>query len=461
MKTFKTCSRFGDVRPSHYLERLLELGFNKALVNTSDPVLREGKRSGGIIMWRTIVLCSLIGPIAAEKATFHNYKVFRITPTTETHVELLRQLDEVPNEFTFWKEPTSVNTEVDLMVAPHKLPIFHELMAQIEAPHQVHVDNVQTLVDQTTTANQSTWFDFESYHSLWEIYENLDDLAKQHPDKVEVVVGGRTFENRQIKGVKVSFKANNPGIFLEGGNHAREWISPATVMYILHQLLTSVNPEVRALAESHDWYIFPVFNPDGYVYTHTTNRVWRKTRELHGLFCRGSDPNRNWGYKWNGGGIFNRFPCSETYAGREPFSVIETKSMSDYIKSISDKFYAYIAFHSYSQLLMYPYGYTYVRLENYEDLFAIASKSVEALKNRYGTKYRFGSLAEVIYKTHGTTADYIRGIYNKSIVYVYELRDQGKYGFLLPPEQIIPTGEETLDSLVVMFKEAKALEYLL
>lgn len=62
------------------------------------------------------------------------------------------------------------------------------------------------------------------------------------------------------------------------------------------------------------------------------------------------------------------FPCSETYAGNAPFSDIETKSMSEYIRSISGKFYAYISFHSYSQLLMYPYGYTKVHLKNYKDL---------------------------------------------------------------------------------------------
>lgn len=61
--------------------------------------------------------------------------------------------------------------------------------------------------------------------------------------------------------------------------------------------------------------------------------------------------------------------------------------------------------------------------------------------------------------TSGSTVDYIKGVYDKPIVYAYELRDKGQYGFLLPPEQIIPTGEETLDSLIAMFKEAKRLGY--
>jgi len=64
----------------------------------------------------------------------------------------------------------------------------------------------------------------------------------------------------------------------------------------------------------------------------------------------------------------SRFPCSETYAGSAPFSDIETKSMSKYIDSISDKFYAYLAFHSYSQLLLFPYGHTKAHLDNYDDM---------------------------------------------------------------------------------------------
>ncbi|XP_011160941.1 zinc carboxypeptidase [Solenopsis invicta] len=409
-------------------------------------------------MWKIIVLCTIVCLAAAQKATFNNYKVFRIIPTTEEQVNNLQQLQAIYDGFSFWTEPSFVGANVDLMVAPHKLPEFYELMTRIDMPYQVYIEDVQKLIDQTTPKQLATSFDFKNYHTLEVIYKNLDDLAKQYPDKVEVIVGGRSYENRQIKGVKVSFKANNPGIFIEGGIHAREWISPATVMYILHQLLTSNDPDVRDLAESHDWYIFPVYNPDGYAYTHTTNRLWRKTRKPYGI-CVGADANRNWDYHWESN-ILTRHACSPIHAGSEPFSEIETKSMSEYIKSVSDKFYSYISFHSFSQLLMYPYGYTKEQLENYKDLDAIGLKSAAALKQKYGTLYRVGNVADTIYKCTGISVDYIKGIYHTPIVYTYELRDTGSYGFLLPPDQIIPSGEETLDSLVAMFKEVKARGYL-
>ncbi|XP_011705381.1 PREDICTED: zinc carboxypeptidase-like, partial [Wasmannia auropunctata] len=133
----------------------------------------------------------------------------------------------------------------------------------------------------------------------------------------------------------------------------------------------------------------------GYVYTHTTNRLWRKTRKPYSFNCYGSDPNRNWGYKWNSGGT-STFPCSETYHGSAPFSEVETKSMSEYIGTIANKIYAYLAFHSYSQLLLLPYGHTKDHLDNYDDLYDIGMKSMTALKKRYGTQYKVGNIAEAI-----------------------------------------------------------------
>ncbi|KYQ48741.1 Zinc carboxypeptidase A 1 [Trachymyrmex zeteki] len=277
-------------------------------------------------MWK-IILCTVM--VTAEQTTFDDYKVFKINVTRNTQVELLNQMVKDPDHFSFWKEP-SVNKQAELMIAPQKLSEFYELMAQIQAPYKVSIENVQTLINRTMTARaeKSKTLDFTKYHTLDTIYEYLDNLEKKYPSIVQTVVAGKSYEGREIKGVKISFKHNNPGVFFESGIHAREWIAPATVLYILDQLLTSI-------AESHNWYIFPVCNPDGYVYTHTTDRMWRKTRKPYGDDCCGIDPNR---------------------------------SLSEYIKSICDKFYIYLSFHSYSELLMFPYSYSKKYVSNYNDL---------------------------------------------------------------------------------------------
>jgi murein tripeptide amidase MpaA len=156
------------------------------------------------------------------------------------------------------------------MVAPGQMDEFTKLMSSTSTKYEMFIEDVQRLIDEEKRTTRTGDFGWTSYHSLEEIYDWLDSLQVKYPDKVEVLVGGRTYQDREIKGVKMSFGPEKPGVFVEGGIHAREWISPATVTYLIDQLLNSQEPEIRSLAESYDWYMFPSFNPDGYVYTHTS-----------------------------------------------------------------------------------------------------------------------------------------------------------------------------------------------
>lgn len=61
----------------------------------------------------------------------------------------------------------------------------------------------------------------------------------------------------------------NPTIFIESTIHSREWISIATSTWLLHELLTSNDEEVKKMAENYDWAFVPVLNVDGYAYTHS------------------------------------------------------------------------------------------------------------------------------------------------------------------------------------------------
>ena len=90
---------------------------------------------------------------------------------------------------------------------------------------------------------------------------------------------GITIENRPIKGVIINLRPDRRDerpltAMIEGGIHAREWISPATVTYIINEFLTSTDEDVKFLAEAFIWHIFPVTNPDGYSYTMTNVRFF-------------------------------------------------------------------------------------------------------------------------------------------------------------------------------------------
>uniref|UniRef100_A0A4Y0BNM3 Peptidase_M14 domain-containing protein n=2 Tax=Anopheles funestus TaxID=62324 RepID=A0A4Y0BNM3_ANOFN len=226
---------------------------------------------------------------------------------------------------------------------------------------------------------------------------------------------------------------------------------------MLNELLTSQDAAVRNIAENYDWYVVPVANPDGYVYTHTTTRLWRKTRSRQNVLCYGVDPNRNWDYMFNQGGT-STTPCSDTFSGPAPFSEIETRTLSEYIRTIPN-LSTYLDFHSSGQLLMVPYGHTREPLDNYYELMEIGTKAAVKLQERHGSFYQVGNIAEIIYVASGSSLDWVKGTLQTPLTFAYELRDTGEYGFLLPPEQIIPTAEETLDSIIVILEEGKALGY--
>ncbi|KAH7982467.1 hypothetical protein HPB52_005104 [Rhipicephalus sanguineus] len=57
---------------------------------------------------------------------------------------------------------------------------------------------------------------------------------------------------------------------------------------------------ITTLLQTFDFYIFPVVNPDGYAYTFTSDRLWRKNRSGGRRGCRGVDPNRNFAAAFGG-----------------------------------------------------------------------------------------------------------------------------------------------------------------
>uniref|UniRef100_A0A1Q3FMY2 Zinc carboxypeptidase A 1 n=1 Tax=Culex tarsalis TaxID=7177 RepID=A0A1Q3FMY2_CULTA len=402
------------------------------------------------------------GSSDGEEARYDNYRVYELTTSTDDQLRTLGELSLSSDSLMFLEMGRKVGDKSSVVVSPHKLADFTETLANAGISARVLNTNLQNSIDeerQRMMGRSRGEFGWTEYHTLEDIHAWLDKVATQY-EQVELLEGGHSYENRSIKGVKVSYKSGNPGVFVEGGIHAREWISPATVTYILNELLTSQDPAVRNIAENYDWYVFPNANPDGYVYTHKRDRLWRKTRTPYSGGCFGADPNRNWDFHWAEQGTSSR--CStETYGGPSAFSEVETKTLSRYVASLKGKIQAYIGFHSYSQLLLYPYGHTGEHTENHNDLTEIAKATVTSLAKRYGTKYTYGNVYDAIYPASGSSVDWAYGTQDVRIAYTYELRPRsGSWnGFVLPPSQIIPTGEETLDSLVTLLEESAKRGY--
>lgn len=127
-----------------------------------------------------------------------------------------------------------------------------------------------SLIDVESEANTRATqvFGWTRYHNLTDIEAWLDGILAAYPTVTEGFEIGKSYEGRTIRGLKISYKTGNPGVFIESNIHAREWITSATATWFINELLTSQDDLVRELAESHDWYIVPVLNVDGFAYSH-------------------------------------------------------------------------------------------------------------------------------------------------------------------------------------------------
>ncbi|XP_076040888.1 carboxypeptidase B-like [Oratosquilla oratoria] len=352
---------------------------------------------------------------------------------------------------------------LDVLTTPSSEKPVVNLFDECSVPYRTVIGDLQTAINEEIFEEDYTLLIDRGAHRMsWTKYHNFDDmndylkyLEQFYPDRVTLINIGQSFEKRNMTVIKItngSDKKGKKAIWLDGGMHAREWVSPATLMFMVHRL-TEFQSRYKDVFEDFDWYILPLANPDGYEYSMNHDRLWRKTRSVHqahnGTTCVGVDPNRNFGYKWRTGGSSDD-PCSDTYAGPSPFSESETQAIRDFLLAHKDVLELFVTFHAYSQMWMMPWASSKALPSDYEDMKDVALKATAALKKINGTEYMVGSVTELLYVASGSSDDFAKGVVNIPYTYSVELRDRGRYGFILPPEYIEPTAMETLEGMLAM-----------
>ncbi|XP_063971703.1 carboxypeptidase B-like [Lytechinus pictus] len=423
-----------------------------------------------------LLLFLLVSFVVFVSAKYEGHQVWRMKPTTERQMTWLNYIEENMDEFDFWTSVSRIpGRHVDIMVQPNSQINLRMLLKQEELDFEIMIDDVSTLVanqmDEIRTRRESehsfgirsTSFDYNNYHEYEEIKQWVLDTANENSDIITAFLLGTSYEGRDIYGLRIrGTGSQNPypkAVWFEGGIHAREWISPATVMGFTHKLIEEYRlgeSVARMMFDNIDWYIVPSLNADGYVYTWTTDRMWRKTRSPNtGSVCVGTDPNRNWPFEWGGIGASD-VPCSQTYMGSSAGSEIEVENVVKYLrerKAEGQDFLAFIDFHSYSQLIIAPWGYLEENYytDDYDDQMAMADEMATAIKETHRKTYDHGVGAEILYSTSGSSKDFGYAPFTTDATnsgigakysYTIELRDTGRYGFALPANQIQPSYEE-------------------
>ncbi len=296
------------------------------------------------------------------------------------------------------------------------------------------------------------------YHTYEEIEKELHDLQSDHPSIAKVFDLGKSVENRSIWAIKISdnvaVEEDEPEILFVGGHHAREWIAIDVPFLLAKYLLENYDsdPKIKSYVDNGEIWIVPLLNPDGHQYSVTSNRLWRKNRRNNGDGTFGVDLNRNYGFQWGGPGSSGD-TFSEIYRGPAPFSEPETQVIRNFAQQ--HNFVAMLSYHNFSQLVLYPWGYTSSPAPDKALLHELAQTMADSIFNVHGKTY-VAEQSSDLYLASGDATDWLYGE-TTAPSYTIELRPASTFpGFELPESEIIPTFEENLPAALFLIEWSQA-----
>ena len=303
------------------------------------------------------------------------------------------------------------------------------------------------------------------YYTYSEINNQLDELYNLNTAIISVKQSiGKSLEGRDIWSIKVGhsvFSKDKPEVLYTGLHHAREPMSYMNLFYYIRWLIQNYNPDgntedekmaTHILHNRQLWFV-PCINPDGLVYNESIapngGGLHRKNRrQICGSGTNsGVDLNRNYGYAWNCQGNYKGSSCDsngssgntcdQTYRGTSAFSEQCTSAIRDFV--IEHNFKTAFNYHSYSNLLIYPFGYSNNNSIDQTDLDIFIEYGTEMVSVN---NYVLGSGPEILYAVNGEACDWMYGEHH---IFAYT-PEVGSFsdGFWPLQSRIIPLCEENL-----------------
>ncbi|ORY84997.1 hypothetical protein BCR37DRAFT_345263 [Protomyces lactucae-debilis] len=411
---------------------------------------------------------------ATSPKSYDGHVALRVPYTTSEEVAILYNVSSHMNLDIWSKTPAYVDialreTQLDALYRqiPASLyenarPLVRNLGQSVRRSMPDASNDFLSTLATTTDIHDAFFSDFQTIEAVNALMTLLVAMQPSHTSLVNL---GKSFEGRDILGVKIAKpeqkstkkkskkQAKRKLVLVTGAQHAREWISVSSVAYLAHALATGNNgdAQIAELTNHFDWVFLPTLNVDGYDYSFQ-DRLWRKNRQPTSVpFCKGIDLDRNWDFGWDEQQHVLSNPCSENYQGAKAFEAQETKLMSQYMTSLKKEYnvLGFLDLHSYAQTILYPYALSCkLNVRDEETLLELGIGASRAMKHISGETYQTESacnqdghiLAGV---NSGAALDWV---YHSGVEwsFVIKLRDTGNYGFLVPKEEIVPNGEEML-----------------
>jgi len=408
--------------------------------------------------------------ISPERSYYEGHAAVRIYPQTPRDSLVLGAME---SGLTLVSEGFGQG-QVDAIATPEAINALRELGIEFDVLHE----NVQQIVDAESQRlaagrlnNQARGADplanyFDDYRPFQDLPgaptaavdsadEFIDELAAQYPSLITVSEIGTSIEGRTIRAMTISGSGDpstKPALCFNSGAHSREWIAPMTLNYIAHQLVEGYGNDQRItdLLDNLTFYIIPVIQPDGNMYSWTDERYWRKNRRDNGNGTFGVDWNRNFDSNFGGAGSSSS-TNSDTYHGPFAFSEPETQALRDFFFA-HPNIVSHIDFHSFSQLILWPYGYDFIQApEPDRTTFQMLSNQMSnEMLNSGGTSYT-AQPAYDLYLASGTSNDWAYSA-TGALSWTFELRPAsgGLSGFSPSASLILPTAQENLAAILLL-----------
>jgi carboxypeptidase T len=249
----------------------------------------------------------------------------------------------------------------------------------------------------------------------------LKELSEKYPNLTRLEQVGLSNQNRPVLALLVSTTpAKNdlratakPSVMIDGMHHAREVMTAEIAMDVAEHLLegyASGDAEAKKIVDGWNVWVLPMLNVDGNNIVWTKNNMWRKNAAASGGTVHGVDINRNYPYRFAdcNGSSGSRF--SETYRGAAPASEPETKALM----ALADLAHptASLSYHSYSELVLYPYGCDGALSGENALIEKVAKELASMLPSDGGSPnttrfYTYGAPWQILYAVDGDSMDYV------------------------------------------------------